>query len=135
MAISEADKARARSHLGYMAVTTASSFAFGIPQLTQTQWMLEDAITRVRTESEARVVELLNRLDCIDDALFAAHGDLFAKRIEGLEVNLEQPDALEKEYARWAQRLADLLGVMPYPFAPRFQSLMQAGVMNVRVGR
>jgi hypothetical protein len=135
MAISDADKQRARKHLGYMGVTVASSFAFGVPQLTTTQYMLESAIERVMAVAEADVVKLLDRLDCIDEALFQAHGDLFAVRVADLEMNLGQPDALEIEYARWAQRLADMLGVMPYPFAPRFKSLMGGGVGNIRIGR
>lgn len=135
MAISDADKQRARKHLGYMAVRVASSFAFGVPQLTATQYMLESALERVLPVAEADVVKLLDRLDCIDEALFQAHGDLFASRVADLEPNLEQPAALELEYARWAQRLADLLGVIPYPFAPRFASMMGGGVGNIRIGR
>jgi hypothetical protein len=49
--ITDANKERARYHLGYMTVVVASSFAFSIPQVTEVQWMFESAITRVRTES------------------------------------------------------------------------------------
>jgi hypothetical protein len=135
VALSAANIQRARKHLGYMQVRSASSYAFGIPQLTTLQYMFEDAITRILPEAEADAIELLDRLDCIDKALFKSHGDLFAKRVEGLEINLGQPDALELEYARWAQRLGDMLGVMPYPMAPRFKSLLGGGVGNIKVMR
>lgn len=135
MAISDADKERARYHLGYMTVTVASSFAFGIPQVTEVQWMFESAITRVRVESESRITSILDKLDQIECTLFNASSELFAKRAGDLEPNLEQPDMVEREYARWATRLADMLGVMPYPFSARFQALTAARAGNISVRR
>lgn len=131
--ISDADKERARYHLGYMTVTVASSFAFGLPQSTETQWMFENAITRVMPQSERRVSDLLDKLDAIECAMFESTKDLFARRAGDLEPNLSQPDDLEREYVRWAKRLADMLGVMPYPFSSRFQNqLVGAGNISVR---
>ena len=125
--LSEADKERARYHLGYMTVTVASSMAFGIPQATNTQWLFEDAVTRIRPESEARVIRLLNYLDEIECRLFQSSGELFAKRAGDLEPNLTQPDDVEREYVRWACRLADMLGVFAYPFSKRFETLANNG--------
>ena len=134
--ISEANKERARYHLGYMTVVVASSMAFSIPQATEVQWMFEDAITRVRVESEPRILTLLDKLDQIECVLFQASSDLFAKRAGDVEMNLSQPDDVEREYVRWACRLADMLGVMPYPFSDRFKTLAnnggKAGVVRVR---
>lgn len=121
--LSEADQGRARYHLGYMQVVVASSFAFGIPQATQVQYLFEDAITRVMPGAEPRVIDLLNKLDEIECILFRASSELFAKRAGDLETNLEQPNDVEREYVRWACRLADMLGVTPYPFSKRFQGL------------
>jgi hypothetical protein len=135
MAITTADKERARYHLGYMTVTVASSFAFGIPQSTETQWMFESAITRVMPESEPRITKLLDMLDEIEAKMFCASSELFAKRAGDLEPNLDQPDALEKEYVRWANRLADMLGVMPYPYSDRFAQAKASGYGNVPVRR
>lgn len=133
MAISDADKERARYHLGYMTVTVASSFAFGIPQVTEVQWMFEDSIGRVMAASEPRVRSILDKLDEIECLMFESTKDLFARRAGDLEPNLSQPDDLEREYVRWAKRLADMLGVMPYPFSQRFQSqLVGAGNVSVR---
>ena len=133
MAISDADKERARYHLGYMTVTVASSFAFGIPQTTEVQWMFEDAIGRVMAQSEQRIRDILDKLDAIECNLFESSKDLFARRVGDLEPNLSQPDDIEREYVRWAKRLADMLGVIPYPFSQRFQSqLVGAGNIAVR---
>lgn len=135
--ISDADKERARYHLGYMEVTVASSFGFGIPQATDTQFMFESAITRVRPESEFRVRKLLDILDEIECRLVRSSEDLFAKRAGDLEPNLSQPDDLEKELVRWACQLAQMLGVMPYPYSQRFRSLsnLGGGAGNVAVRR
>lgn len=136
MAISDADKERARYHLGYMTVVVASSYAFGVPQATEVQWMFEDAIGRVMSASEPRVRSILDKLDEIEETLFCASKDLFAKRAGDLESNLDQPDMVEKEYMRWACRLADMLGVMPYPYSARFGRLSgrggKAGNLSVR---
>lgn len=132
--ISDADKERARYHLGYMTVTVASSAHFGIPQSTEVQWMFESSIGRVMPASEARVVSILDKLDEIECLLFESSKDLFARRAGDLEPNLNQPDDVEKEYVRWAKRLADMLGVMPYPFSNRFQSQL-VGTGNISVRR
>jgi hypothetical protein len=134
--ISDADKERARYHLGYMEVVVASSFAFSIPQVTEVQWMFESAITRVRTDAERRITRILDNLDAIECRLMEASSELFAKRAGDLEPNLSQPDDVEREYVRWACRLADMLGVMPYPFSKRFESLAGGGASgagNIRV--
>lgn len=134
--LSDADKERARYHCGYMTVTVATSFAFGIPQLTETQFLIEDALTRVMVQSEFRVLNILDRLDRIECKIDGAVDELFARKVDGLEINLDQPDMLEKEYVRQASRLCDMLGVMPYPYSKRFRSQLGADAIgNVRVGR
>ena len=134
MPMSEADKARARAHLGYMTVIVATSYAFGLPQLTETQFLLEDAMTRVLDTALDRIVMILDTLDKIECRLGGSIDELFARAIDGLEPNLEQPDMLEREYVRWASRLADLFGVMPYPFSKRFRNVLGAKqIGNVRI--
>ena len=135
--LSEADKERARYHLGYMEVVVASSFAFAIPQATELQFMFESAITRVRPEAEFRVRAILDKLDEIECRLFRSSEELFAKRAGDLEPNLSQPDDVERELVRWACQLAQMLGVTPYPFSQRFRSLSELGgrAGNVAVRR
>lgn len=134
MALSDADLGRARYHLGYMDVVIASSFAFAIPQATQVQFMFESAVRRIQPGAEPRVTKLLDMLDQIECTLFRASEELFAKRAGDLEPNLGQPDDVEREYVRWACRLADVLGVTPYPFSERFKVLSQGGLGGGRAG-
>jgi hypothetical protein len=135
--LTDADKERARYHLGYMEVVVASSFAFAIPQATELQFMFESAITRVRPEAEFRVRSILDKLDEIECRLFRSSEELFAKRAGDLEPNLSQPDDVERELVRWACQLAQMLGVTPYPFSQRFKSLSELGgrAGNVAVRR
>ncbi len=135
--LSDADKERARYHLGYMEVVVASSFAFAIPQATELQFMFESTITRVRPEAEFRIVAILDKLDEIECLLFRSSQELFAKRAGDLEPNLSQPDDVERELVRWACQLAQMLGVTPYPFSQRFQQLSNMGgrAGNVAVRR
>lgn len=132
--LSDADKMRCRVHLGYMTVVVASSYAFGLPQLTETQFLLEDAMTRVMVGAEPIVVRYLDQLDKCQNKLFCSVDELFARAIDGLEPNLDQPDMLEKEYCRVAARLADLFGVMPYPYSKRFRNVIGArAIGNISV--
>lgn len=132
--LTDQDIGRARYHLGYMDVVIASSFAFAIPQATQVQFMFENAIRRVQVGAEPRVIQLLDMLDEIECGLFQASKDLFAKRVEGLEPNLDQPTDIEREYVRWACRLADIIGITPYPYSERFKVLSQGGISGGRAG-
>lgn len=135
--LSDADKERARYHLGYMQVTSASSFAFGLPQTVETAFMFESALQRLQTNAEHRFTSILDKLDEIECRLFRSSEELFAKRAGDLEPNLEQPNDVERELVRWACQLAQMLGVAPYPFSQRFQSLStfgggRAGNVSVR---
>jgi len=135
--LSDADKERARYHLGYLQVTAAASFAFGMPALVETQFMFESAIQRVQANAEFRVVAILDKLDQIECRLFTSSEELFAKRAGDLEPNLSQPDDVERELVRWACQLGQMLGVPPYPFSQRFRSLTDLGgrAGNVSVRR
>lgn len=137
MALLDADKERARYHLGYMQVVSASSFAFGLPQVVETQFMFENALGRLQVNAERRFVSILDKLDEIECRLFRSSEELFAKRAGDLEPNLSQPDDVERELVRWACQLAQMLGVAPYPFSERFKSLSSMGgrAGNVSVRR
>lgn len=132
--LSDQDIGRARYHLGYMDVVIASSFAFAIPAATQVQFMFESAVRRVQPGAEERVRQLLDHLDDLECTLFQASKELFAKRVDALEPNLEQPTDVEREYVRWACRLSDVLGITPYPFSERFKVLSQGGLAGSRAG-
>ena len=74
-----------------------------------------------------RVVCVLDILDGIEKKLAGAIGTLVADNLGTLQLHPLRAqgklftDSLEKEYCRWAKRLADILGVPLYPYSARFR--------------
>jgi hypothetical protein len=66
--------------------------------------------------------------------MIAAQGRLAVKKVEEIEMRPDEPDALEEEYTRWAQRMVDIFGVPLYPLSPRFANAggVKAGSIPVR---
>lgn len=136
-ALSPQDRSRVGYHLGYLAVQPAASLQFGIPRPLQTIFLLELALNNVIDDGYniQNIQRILGILDGVECRLVAAQDYLPASKLGSLEVRADHPQALELEYNRWAQRLADILGCTMYPYSQRSQEA--AGVMggNVRVRR
>lgn len=115
------EKARTRYHLGYLGVQVADSLSFGQPVPLQTLFIVEAAMENLIAEHVPKVRSLLDILDGIECRLIAAADRLAAKRLDDLELRDNEPDLLEKEYYRWAGRLADILGVPFYSYSNRFK--------------
>lgn len=126
--LSDADKERCRYHTGYMETSFAGSMSFGLPRPIQTMFMLEQALgLLVNDGAIARVIGILNVLDATELRIANAQCVMVAEKLgdmtlRGAEQGLTFPDMLEREYTRWAKRLADILGVPLYPYAQRFKS-------------
>jgi hypothetical protein len=71
-----------------------------------------DAVNRVRS--------ILDQLDKIEEQIKNATCSLIAESVGELKLRAGFPDLLEKEYVRWARRLADILGVPLYAYSNRF---------------
>jgi len=131
MALTDAEKERARHHLGYPQVQPAASIQWGIPRPIQTAFLVESAMNNIIAAAEPRVRSMLCTLDGLETKLIEAQDYLVAQKLEDITLRDGHPDLLEREYQRWAGRLADLLGVPLYAFSTKFR---QAGtVSNVRV--
>lgn len=123
--LSAKDRERTRYHLGYLNVQAAGSIQYGIPKPMQTIFMVEQAMTMVIAEAVPRILAMLNTLDCIEQKLIGAQDNFAAAKLGEMTIErqqLQQPDLLEKEYFRWAGRLADTLGVPFYPYSNRFKN-------------
>jgi len=119
--LNDAEKERTRYHLGYMETSFAASMQLGIPRPVQTVFLLEAAMGLV-TDANAvsRIRGVLDQLDKIEEQLKNATCSLVAEQLGDLKLRSSFPDLLEKEYGRWARRLADILGVPLYAFSTRF---------------
>lgn len=135
--LTEAEKERVRYHLGYMETSFAASLQFGIPRPAQTIFLLEQALTLLNNpDAIDRVRRVLFTLDDIEEKLRSALCVLVAEKLgditlRGAEAGLTYPDLLEREYVRWAKRLADIFGVPLYAYSDRFKG--KQGTMNLTV--
>ena len=139
--LNEADKERTRYHLGYLLVSFAPSIQLGIPRPLQTIFLVEQALETLRNKfAVERVRCLLDQLDRIEAQIAGSTCLLAADRLGNLQLHpLRQrghlvTDSLEREYVRWASRLADILGVPLYPYSKRFRKSGPGAILPVRGG-
>jgi hypothetical protein len=138
--LGEEEKERVRYHLGYMATSgSAASLQFGIPKPAQTIFLLEQAFSLMTNQyAVGRVRKILSILDGIEDTMVSpGQATLLAEQLGTMKTRGTAPgqtatDLLEREYVRWAKRLADVMGVPLYPYADRFK---RSGSGNVPVRR
>lgn len=126
-ALSEADKERVRYHLGYMNTSFVASITMGIPRPVQTLFLVEDAMGLLQPLAVPRVVCILDTLDSLERQLVKAQPTVGVESLGELTLHPLRSqgklgtDSLEHEYLRWGNRLADLLGVPPYPYSKRYR--------------
>jgi hypothetical protein len=132
--LTEQECERVRYHLGYMATgfgseQAAASLQLGTARPVQTAFLLEEAIKNLLTNIYAldRVRKILNILDNIEQQMLCATAQLGVEKLgeitlRGAKAGETHTDMLEREYRRWAKRLADVLGVPFYPFSGRFNT-------------
>jgi hypothetical protein len=134
MPLDAREKERARYHLGYLAVQPAASIQFGIPRPIQTMFLVETALNNVIEEAVDRVRRILKILDDTEARMVEAQDRLAAIALDTLKLRENEPDLLEREYCRWAFRLADILGVPTYYYSTKFRSFsgVKAGSIPVR---
>lgn len=154
--LTELDRANIRHHLGYLAVGAtnnnsqafpppgapgnAASVQFGIPRPVETLFLLELAMNQILEISIPRVRDMLGTLDLIERTMVQSIVRLAADKVGSITLRSSLPgqseqDALEREYQRWAARLADDLGVPFYPFSRRFKAGTgySGSVRNLRI--
>lgn len=117
--ISEDDKVRARMHMGYLNVQSASTFVLGVPAAIQTQFMIEGAWDRILPGAESRFRRILDRLDKIEEQIEDDTENLAADKVDEIELRKDEFDELIKRYKHWQGSLGNMLGVLPNPFDQR----------------
>lgn len=130
MALTAEERERVRYHLGYLNVSFAGSIQFGLPRPAQTLFIVEEAMDQILAVAEDRVRRMLGILDGIECRLVEAQNYLVAESLDNITLRDGHPDRLEKEYKRWAMRLADQIGVPLYAYSQRFTG---GGAGNVPV--
>lgn len=134
MAFTDEEKQRIRYFLGYPSVQPAASINYGIPKPIQTLFLVESAMNLILPVAEEKVRSILNVLDGIECRMVDAQTRMAATSVDNLTMRKDETDALEGEYRRWANRLADVLGVPLYAYSLRFKQsgMAYAGSIPVR---
>lgn len=137
--LTESEKERCRYHLGYLETSLAGSVQLGMPRPLQTIFLLESALTLLENPFAIdRCRKILATLDMIEEQLSNSVCTLVADKLGDLSLHplkdkgMLVTDSIEREYVRWAKRLADLLGVSIYPFADRFRKAGPGSAIPVR---
>jgi hypothetical protein len=133
MPLSDGEKQRARYHLGYPSLSTAASIQLGVPALTQTNFLVENALNRLLEESLPQVRAIVACMDGIETKLIEAQDRLAATQLSDLHLRENEPDMLEAEYQRWGYRLADIIGSPVYPYSMRYMGGGAGRISNMTV--
>lgn len=122
MALTEEEKARVRYHLGYLDVAPVVSIQLGFPRASQPMFLVEAAMENILETAIGIVRRHVAELDGIEDQISDARRRMKAEKLGEITLRADETDALEREYARWARRLADILGVPLNIYAERFRA-------------
>lgn len=122
MALTNQEKVKIRHHMGYLNVSSAQTFVFGIPAAVQTQFSIEGAMNFVLLEAEPEVRRHLRILDAIEEQNVNDLELLAVMEVGEIKVNPQELKVLfRQEYRKWQGSLGNLLGVTPNPFDQRFK--------------
>lgn len=123
-------------HLGYFLADRVTTFALGVAAASEPMWIAEAQLQRVPLSGKAWISRVVGVLDNIELKLIEAQDYLPAEKLGELTINLDNPNALEREYLRWAKRLSDILGAPLNPFSERFRNVPgMPRPLNLPVGR
>lgn len=143
MALTSYEKARVRYHLGYPVTTQLATLQAGAPVALPTLFLVEQQMDALDTDGLVIVRAAVTQLDAIDNELVCARKQLAVDAVGEITMaggaagggggHPTVTDRLEGEYRRWAQRLADALGVPLYAYSTRHA--VSARGINVKVQR
>lgn len=117
--LTEEDKNRCRSHLGYGQVMASQTFVQGVPAGVQTQFVIEGAMTRLLPSAEQMLRKWLDRLDSVEERIDDSTEDVLANKIGNIELNDKALQRLVDRYRYWQGKVCNLLQVQPNPYDQR----------------
>jgi hypothetical protein len=118
--LTEEDKVRIRSHMGYPDVRAAASFIVGFPATIETAFLIEKAMNEVRIEALGQLRRILDVLDNFEDQDVNDLEVHVASKVGEIDVNPDQHKLIDRRYDRWLGKLENLLCVSRNPFDKRF---------------
>lgn len=125
--LTEEERVRVRYHLGYLNVSPVSAIGLGYPSAQHALFLVENSMDRLIPAAVSRLREIVSTLDQIECQMRDALSRLKAAsvgevKLRGSAGDASEGDLLEREYRRWAERLADHLGVSLNVYSARFSA-------------
>lgn len=133
--LTDAEKQRVAYHMGYPAVTSAASVAFGVPMMTQTNFLIYNVLGHLMDSALEQVRTISSIMDNIETKLIDAQDRLAATRLEDLYLREDECDALDKQYRNWGYKLSDITGAPVYPYSRRYSNGGGNAVTSVPIVR
>jgi hypothetical protein len=118
--LTEQEKARIRHHTGYPLIDPVASIVLGVPAASQPMFLVELAMNRIPETAIGMIRNYIGILDNIENNLVEAQTRFSATKLGEITLRQDEPERIEAEYARWAKRLANDLGIPLNTFAERF---------------
>lgn len=125
---SDEEKNKVRYHMGYLVTLGAASIQLGFPRASQPMFLVDQALERVPEAAGGMVRRLIAVLDSTEERIIQSQRRLAADAVGEIKLRPDEPGQLEREYQRWAQRLADLLGAPLNAYSERFRNLASGGL-------
>ena len=133
--LSQDEKQRVAYHMGYPAVTSAASVAFGVPMMTQTNFLVYSILDKLLDSGIDQVRSISTVMDNIETKMIEAQDRLAATQLEELTLREDEIDKLESEYRRWGYRLSDITGAPVYPYSRRYAVGGAGSVSSIPISR
>lgn len=136
--LTDVEKVKIRYHLGYPGFGRVASASGGIPVLRSPDFMVDLRLTQITDDGTLALLRfLLSECEKAEERISHSSDELSAEQVGTIKLRGSQrgqriTDLREDEHTRWAQRMADLLCVELYAFAPRFQQSGPGTMIRVR---
>jgi hypothetical protein len=116
--LTDAEKQRARYHLGYPGMSTIPTAALGVLGTGQAAFLVERAFTHVLPVAEDKIREILCECDAIESQTKQARQRLSIAQSDTTRFRTrEELRDLDDLYALWTDKLADILSVPKNPYS------------------
>lgn len=118
--LTETEKSRIRSHMGYPEIRAAASFVMGQPATIETAYIIEQALNEVRVEALENlrsILDVLDKIECQDIDDLDVH---VADQVGEITINHNEHRLLDTRYDRWLGKLENLLCCARNPYDKRW---------------
>ncbi len=124
--LSQEEKYQILYFMGYTVTDPVASIQLGFPASTQASFLVSGSMERLPPAAIGRIRSIVANLERFEALLAEAPGFLIASRVGEIDINLENPTAIETEIIRWTTRLAETIGAPYNPLAERFRNMGKA---------